>query len=102
MRFTRFHRLGGKPHAAIAPALAQSLAGLFIHGNGNGCVADLGDGLGFGMAGEQWCQTRLIAEGEQPYAGVARGHDFQRRHHHFGPRIAAHGVDGYRQSVRHA
>src|SRR5690606_24118110 len=85
-----------------AAAAAQGLARLVVRRNDHLCVDDLGPGGELGMAGEDACDVRLVAEEPELELRVPDQRYVSAWDHHFGPVIAPHGVERYDPLSGHA
>jgi hypothetical protein len=86
------HRIDGEPHAALAAALAQSLARLGIHGDEDIGVENLGTLLQLRVALQQRRNAAAIADQEKAQVRMPDRRQGGARNHHVGAKITPHDV----------
>ena len=88
----RAHGIDRQPHAALAAALAQRLAGLGVHGDEDFGVEDLGAVLELRVALQQGRDAAAVAHQQEAQLRVAHGGQGRARNHHLGAGIATHRI----------
>ena len=89
------HRFERKPHARMIAALAQRLARLRVHGDGDVGVDKLGLGGERGMGLELGLDAGAVADQQEAHVGMADQRDRGGRNDHAWPVVPAHGVERY-------
>ncbi len=91
-RLARLHRLDRVPHARFAAAMAQGLAGLFVHADGNLAMAQLRSLLQRRVSFQKRADHGLVAEQDEAQVRLAHQRDFGPAQHHRSAVIAAHSI----------
>ena len=96
------HRIERKPHRRFPAPIAQRLARLVVHANGDVGVHDLGFGLERGQALERWLDQRAVAIEQKLGVGMPGERNERAGQNDRRPVVAAHGVKRDANFIRHA